>query len=148
MWKFDFVWRRCDFIKYKNQPRTKSCNVKSYEENDWLLAEVTKRRNVILLEIWILRQRTSKMEPVWESYDVYIIIVGIKYRLKIKVRTSENNLKESCSTHRDLCVDIINLENRARIWDIWNLENNFSSHAHFRMSRTDSCNTRRFELDK
>lgn len=59
--------------------------------------KVTKRITVLLLKIGILRQRTRKTKPVRETYDFYKIIEVIKYRVKTKVRISQNDHKESCS---------------------------------------------------
>lgn len=52
----------------------------------------------------------------------------------MKVGISQNNLKESYSTHRDLHVGIRNAQNGAHIQEIRNLKNQFTpranAHAH------------------
>lgn len=63
-----------------------------------------------------------KPEPIKESYDFCKIIMGIKYRLEMNVRISQNNQNESFSTQQDLCEELRNFENGARIRKIHNLE--------------------------
>ena len=80
-------------------PHTKSYDLKNYVENDWLLEEVTKRRNIVLLKVGILRQRQPKMDPVWENYNFYKII------MIIKIYAQKRKLELAKTTNRKVVVD-------------------------------------------
>lgn len=47
----------------------------------------------------------------------------------MKIKIFQNNLKGSCSTHRDLRVGIRNVENGARTWEYGIYKNRLSPHA-------------------
>ena len=72
-----------------------------------------------------MRQRTSKKEVLWESYDFYKIITVIKTSQKIKVKTCQNDQKESCRGRRDLNRYIRVIENGVRMRELRNFKVEF-----------------------
>ena len=92
--------RHMVFMVNKNLPHIKSYNDKNYEKNGCLLDKAIKWKIIVLLKVGILIQRTPKTEPERKSCHFLIIIMVIKYILKMEVKISKNNLKESSSMSR------------------------------------------------
>lgn len=94
-------------------------NDKNYKENCWILEKVTQKQIVALLKVEIPSRRTSKTEPVWQSYDFYKRILILKYKLKNKLSISQNDQEEGCRVHRDLHGYIRVNENEVHRRELW-----------------------------